>query len=188
MKNVGYTFEKLKDLTPEIYMNYKKRRLSDTKIGLLYDSSLSVIVAWKSVHGLTNKMNVRAWKSWAEHFPKEAQKKKDKFISLYNKGWKHEHIAKEMDMTEMELSTFKKNFFPHLQRNERLLTAEQKAIAKANDLNVDTVYKRVINKGMDIEEAIRRPKVEMKNRKRRKGKFLNEIETGFDGTSVGNDL
>lgn len=166
-------FKKLKDLTPEIYMKYKKQRLSDKQIGVLYDCTIETIRDWKHKHDLLDAINIWSWKSWGESFPKDLKKLKEKFVFYYNQGWQHKYIAEEMDMTRSELTTFKKHFFPDLMRAKPFrLTNEQKKIAKKNGIKLDTVAHR-IRGGMDVEEAITKPKEDPRIRKRgEKGRFV----------------
>jgi hypothetical protein len=154
-------------------MKYKRKRLADRQIAVLYDCNIQTLVDWKNAKGLTGKINIWSWKTWGETFPKEAKKQKEKFLSLYNQGWKHIHIADEMDMTRSELTTFKRHFFPDLMRAKPFrLSDEQKKIAKENGIKLDTVSHR-IRDGMDVEEAIRKPKEDPRIRKRgEKGRFL----------------
>jgi transposase len=164
-------FVKLKELTPEIYMRYKRKRLSDRQIASLYDCTLQTIVDWKRVNDLLNVVSAASWKSWGGQFPRDLKRKKDLFWSLYNQGLKHQHIAEGMDMTRHELTSFKRYAFPELMRKKpRRLTEEEKKIAKENGISLNTVSQRIRQYDMTVEEAITKPLQDPREaRKRGKG-------------------
>lgn len=150
-------FVKLADLTPQIYMRYKRTEMTDTEIARLYDVSLETITNWKKANGLSGKINVRSWETWDKYFPDEVRKIKKRFLELYNQGWKHIYIAEELGMTRNQLTRFKDRYFPDMMSRVTLrFTDEQKRIAKEHGIKLDTARHRIHN-GMDVEEAIRKP-------------------------------
>jgi hypothetical protein len=145
---------KLDELTPEFYLKYKKAEMTDTEIGRIFDCSLESVVHWKRRKGLTG-VNIRNWETWDKYFPEDVARLKRSFLRYYNWNWTHQAIADEMGLGRNQLTVFKDRYFPDLMRRKRIAwTAEQKAIATANGINLNTAEKRV-QSGMDPDMAVR---------------------------------
>lgn len=186
---------KLSDLTPEIYLRYKRKGLDDRQIGRLYDVTGETISNWKADHGLKG-VTIRQWSTWEKYFPKEIEKMKQKYMSLWNSGWKHEYIAEEMEMSRGSLTRFIQRFLPHMSQRkaEVKLTDEQKEIARKNGVKINTAQWRIRHGGMSVEEAItkraEKPIGSFKNPSKRGWKNLSEemkqkvIENGISPSTV----
>jgi hypothetical protein len=150
-------FIKLADLTPEIYLRYKRKDFEDRQIALLYECSTETLGDWKRANGLIG-VSIRNWSTWETYFPDDVKKLKKKYKELWNRGWKREYIAEEMEMSHGALTRFVDRFLPHMKSHTVTLrlTEEQKRIVAENGLKENTVHAR-IHAGMDIETAIRKP-------------------------------
>jgi hypothetical protein len=148
---------KLDDLTPEIYLRYKRTGMDDREIGRLYDVTGETISNWKADHGLKG-VSIREWSTWEKYFPKDVEKLKKKYMELWNRGWKRQYIAEEMDMSHGALTRFVERFLPHMKQRtvKHRLTDEQKRIAHENGIKIDTAQAR-IRAGVSVEEAITKP-------------------------------
>ncbi|MEK4883446.1 helix-turn-helix domain-containing protein [Bacillus sp. FSL W8-0223] len=157
---------KLDELTPEIYLRYKRTKLHDIQIARLYDCSEETLTAWKRKNGLFG-VRSNKWDTRKKYFPDEIEKMKKKFIELYNKGWKQEAIAEELGMSRPSLSLFIKRFLPQYKAFEikMKLTKEQKEIIQKHGLTANTVLHR-IRAGWPIERALTQP-ARRKNKKRK---------------------
>jgi uncharacterized protein YjcR len=165
--------KKLDELTPELYLRYKRTKLHDRHIARLYGCSQETLTAWKRKHGLIG-LNIQLWSTWEKYFPEEIEKMKKKFIELYNKGWKQEAIAEELGVSRQSLSRFIQRYLPHMKAHEvRVrLTKEQKAIIQKNRLRIDTVLHR-IRAGWPIERALTEQPIRRRSRQNKKRKVVS---------------
>jgi uncharacterized protein YjcR len=149
--------KKLDELTPELYLKYKRTKLHDIQIARLYGCSQETLTAWKRKHGLIG-VSIKKWNTWEKYFPDEVEKIKKKFIELYNQGWKQEAIAEELGISRASLSRFIKKYLPHMKAFEIKIrfSEEQKEIIRKNGLKVNTVLRRIYY-GWPIEKALTKP-------------------------------
>jgi hypothetical protein len=154
---VAREFVKLAELTPEIYLRYKRSNFEDIQIARLYDCSGETLSDWKKANGL-NGVSIRHWSTWEKYFPKEVEKMIKQYKELYNRGWKRDFIAEEMGMSRGALCRFVDRFVPEYKAHtvKLRLTDEQKEIIKANGLKIDTVRHR-IHAGWPMEKALTDP-------------------------------
>jgi predicted DNA-binding protein YlxM (UPF0122 family) len=149
--------KKLDELTPELYLRYKRTKLHDIQIARLFGCSQETLTAWKRENGLIG-VNIQLWGTWEKFFPEEIEKMKKKITQFYKKGWKQEAIAKELGISRQSLSRFIQRYLPHMKAHEVKvrLTDEQKAIIRQHGLSVNTVLHRIYA-GWPIDKAMTEP-------------------------------
>lgn len=135
---------KLYELTPEMYLRYKRTKLHDRHIARLYNCSTETLRTWKKERGLIG-VTIRKWETWEKFFPEEFERLKKKITQLHQRGWKQEAIAEELGMSRQALSRFIAKYLPHLKAREVKvrLSKEQLVIIKRHGLKVDTVLHRI---------------------------------------------
>jgi hypothetical protein len=147
----------IEGLTPEIYLRYKRKELTDEQIAKLYDVKPKSIRWWKYQRGL-NDVIISRWETWEKYFPEDLKKLLDKFLELEKMYYSDQAMADEMGLTHGSFSRFKKRYFP-----DRVLTSKsdpirftsvQKRIITQRGLDAHLIRRRIREGGKTFEEAI----------------------------------
>lgn len=160
--------KKLDDLTPELYLRYKRTKLHDRHIARLYGCATETLSAWKREHGLIG-VNIQSWSTWEKYFPEEIEKMKRKITKFYRKGWKREAIAEELGISRQSLTRFISRYLPHMKAYEVKvkLSKDQKEIIQKHGLTANTVLYR-IHAGWPIERALTEQPIRKRKRRSKK--------------------
>ncbi|HET6872607.1 MAG TPA: hypothetical protein VFH42_06410 [Sporolactobacillaceae bacterium] len=163
----------LYNLTPDLYLKYKKRKISDREIAKLFKTTYKKVNEWKKNNGF-GYVDFRRKDVFYRYFPDVLEREKKKYLSLYEKGWDLYSIASELNMSPSAVSKFREVHFPEhiMYRHPRFLTAEQRQTALKNGIEIFNVYDR-ISRGWSVEQAIT---IKTGMNPRKNGKFISKLE------------
>lgn len=161
----------IEGLTVELYKKYKKRKLSDTQIGILHDRSLDTVNKWKRERGIKSELKPYAMPTKKGHI-KEAIRITREGLA---EGRSITSIRDELEMSKGTFIRFRHKYLPDTMGQPKtafsVFSKEQTRIRKENGINLKTALSR-LNSGYTKDEAVTMP-VKKVGRNKETGRFVS---------------